>query len=148
MPGLGATDVSTALMRKFMNDLGYASYTSQQWRNRGFKDVTHAALLGRLNSIHGQHQRKFSVIGQSLGGVCARELAKAVPGQVRQVITLGSPFSEHSLASTGIRLYGWLSDVNIEDLDFDRLHAIRSPASVPTTMRPLPPETFWGDTHD
>lgn len=133
LPGLGATDMSTVLMRKFLDDLGYVSYTWEQGRNRGFQDVTHAALLGRLNAIHGQHQRKVSVIGQSLGGVYARELAKAAPGQVRQVITLGSPFSGHPLASTGIRLYEWLSGDNIEDLDFDRHHAIRTPPSVPTT---------------
>lgn len=133
LPGLGATDASTALLRKFLNDLGYASYCWEQSRNRGFQDATHTALLERLNTIHHQHQRKVSVIGQSLGGVYARELAKSAPGQVRQVITLGSPFSGHPLASTGIRLYEWLSGDKIENLDFDRHHAIRTPPPVPTT---------------
>ena len=133
LPGLGATDVSTALLRKFLDDLGYATYAWEQGRNRGFQDVTHAALQRRLDAIHGQHHRQVSVIGQSLGGVYARELAKANPVQVRQVITPGSPFSGHPLASTGIRFYEWLSGDNIEDLDFDRHHAIRTPPPVPTT---------------
>lgn len=133
LPGLGASDVSTALVRKFLDDLGYVTYAWEMGRNRGFQDETHSALQGRLNVIHHKHQQKVSVIGQSLGGVYARELAKAVPQQVRQVITLGSPFSGHPLASTGIRLYEWLSGDNIENLDFDRHHAIRATPPVPTT---------------
>ncbi len=133
LPGLGATDVSTSLLRKFLEDLGYATYAWDMGRNRGFQDETHAALQNRLNNIHHQHRQKVSVIGQSLGGVYARELAKVAPSQVRQVITLGSPFSGHPLASTGIRFYEWLSGHNIEDLDFNRHQAIRSTPSVPTT---------------
>jgi hypothetical protein len=133
LPGLGASDVSTALLRKFLDDLGYVTYAWDMGRNRGFQDETHAALQGRLNIIHHKHQQKVSVIGQSLGGVYARELAKSAPAQVRQVITLGSPFSGHPLASTGIRFYEWLSGDNIEDLDFDRHHAIRATPPVPTT---------------
>lgn len=133
LPGLGASDVSTVLLRKFLDDLGYVSYAWEMGRNRGFQDETHSALQGRLNVIHHKHQQKVSVIGQSLGGVYARELAKAQPQQVRQVITLGSPFSGHPLASTGVRFYEWLSGNNMEDLDFDRHHSIRETPPVPTT---------------
>ena len=133
LPGLGASDLSTALLRRFLDDLGYVSYAWELGRNRGFQDETHTALQGRLHDIFHKHQQKVSVIGQSLGGVYARELAKAVPQQVRQVITLGSPFGGHPLASTGVRFYEWLSGNNIEDLDFDRHHSIRSPPPVPTT---------------
>lgn len=41
------------------------------------------------------------LLGQSLGGVFARELARLDPDRVRHVITLGSPFTGHPLASTG-----------------------------------------------
>ena len=67
LPGLGATDVSTALLRKFLDDLGYASYCWEQGRNRGFQDVTHTSLLGRLSAIHGQHQRKDKKNGRKRG---------------------------------------------------------------------------------
>ncbi len=133
LPGLGATDASTALLRKFIDDLGYVSYAWELGRNRGFKEEVHAAVTQRLATIHDEHKQKVTVIGQSLGGVYARELAKLAPSKVRQVITLGSPFSGHPLASTGIRLYEWLSGDNIEDLDFDRHHEIRATPPVPTT---------------
>lgn len=133
LPGLGATDLSTALLRTFLDDLGYTSYTWEQGRNRGFVETVHHALQSRLDTIHTLHGKKVSIIGQSLGGVYARELAKVAPAQVRQVITLGSPFSGHPLASTGIRMYEWLSGDNIEKMDFDRHHAIGQPPPVPTT---------------
>lgn len=133
LPGLGATDVSTLLLRGFLDDLGYTTYAWEMGINRGFHDETDAALQSRLNIIHQKHQQKVSVIGQSLGGVYARELAKTAPQQVRQVITLGSPFSGHPLASTGVRFYEWLSGGKIEDLDFDRHFALRTTPPVPTT---------------
>lgn len=133
LPGLGATDVSTALLRKFLEDLGYVSYAWKQGRNRGFKDEVGHALLARLNAIHLEHGQKVTLIGQSLGGVYARELAKLAPHKVRQVITLGSPFSGHPLASTGVRAYEWLSGERIEDMDFNRHTSIREAPPVPTT---------------
>ena len=133
LPGLGASDVSTALLRQFIDDLGYVSYPWELGRNKGFKEETHNAIEERLDTIHDEHRRPVSLIGQSLGGVYARELAKLAPHKVRQVITLGSPFSGHPLATSGIRLYEWLSGDNIEDLDFDRHHEIRETPPVPTT---------------
>jgi len=39
--------------------------------------------------------RPVSLVGWSLGGIYAREMARRHPRQVRQVITLGSPFALH-----------------------------------------------------
>ncbi|MDE2416705.1 MAG: alpha/beta hydrolase [Burkholderiales bacterium] len=133
IPGLGASDLSTALLRRFLDDLGYTTYPWAQGRNRGLKDHITSAMLARMQQIHGSHQQKVSIIGQSLGGVFARELAKAAPQAVRQVITLGSPFTGHPLASTGTRLYEWLSGDNLEDMDFSQHLEIRIKPPVPTT---------------
>ncbi|HSV36389.1 MAG TPA: alpha/beta hydrolase [Ramlibacter sp.] len=43
--------------------------------------------------LHRLHGRKVSLVGWSLGGVYAREIAKRRPEAVRQVITLGTPFA-------------------------------------------------------
>jgi pimeloyl-ACP methyl ester carboxylesterase len=45
-----------------------------------------------LTSLHERHDATISVIGWSLGGIYAREIARQHPEAVRQVITLGSPF--------------------------------------------------------
>jgi pimeloyl-ACP methyl ester carboxylesterase len=38
-----------------------------------------------------RHQQRISVVGWSLGGIFARGIARRVPDDIRQVITLGSP---------------------------------------------------------
>jgi pimeloyl-ACP methyl ester carboxylesterase len=133
IPGLGASDMSTALLRRFLNDLGYVSYPWGKGRNRGFKDELSHAMGDHLRGIYDKHQQSVSIIGQSLGGVIAREIARQHPDLVRQVITLGSPFTGHPLASTGTHLYEWLSGDKMEDLDYNRHLEIRVKPPVPTT---------------
>ena len=64
------------------------------------------ALLRELNETHG---RKVSVVGWSLGGVYARQLAKMEPDRVRSVITLGSPFGGQPTATNAWRIYEMVS---------------------------------------
>lgn len=133
IPGLGASDSSTALMRQFLDDLGYVTYPWGLGRNKGMKDEGAALMRQRLKDIFEQHGRTVSLIGQSLGGVFARELARSCPKMVRQVITLGSPFTGHPLASTGTHFYEWLSGDRLEDLDFNQHLEMRIKPPVPTT---------------
>ena len=68
-----------------------------------------AGMEARLAELAQRYQRKVSLIGQSLGGIYARELARRSPALVRQVITLGSPFANDPKASNAWRLYEALS---------------------------------------
>lgn len=133
IPGLGASDMSTVLLRRFLDGLGYATFPWELGRNRGMHDHRIDQMRARLEQIHTDSGRTVSLVGQSLGGVYAREMARTMPKMVRQVITLGSPFAGHPLASTGIRLYEWLSGERMEDLDFDRHRRMRPTPPVPTT---------------
>ncbi len=51
-------------------------------------------MTERLQGLHARHGRKVSLVGWSLGGIYARELARHFPELVRQVITLASPFRD------------------------------------------------------
>lgn len=133
IPGLGASDGSTALLRHFLGTLGYAAYPWGLGRNKGLKEENSALMQQRLQQIFEHHGQKVSLIGHSLGGVFARELAKLDAAKVRQVITLGSPFTGHPLASTGTHLYEWLSGDRFDDLDFNQYLHIRTKPPVPTT---------------
>jgi hypothetical protein len=66
-------------------------------------------LRERLTQIFEQSGRKVSVVGWSLGGVYARDLALAMPDAVRSVITLGSPFSRSPNASNISDVYEFVS---------------------------------------
>ena len=133
IPGLGASDLSTSLLRRFLDALGYQTQPWGQGRNRGLTEHTSTAMGARLQSIYEDQGQKVSIVGQSLGGVFARELAKDAPHRVRQVITLGSPFTGHPLASTGTHLYEWLSGDKFEDMDFNQHLEMRAKPPVPTT---------------
>ncbi len=133
IPGLGTTDLSTAFLRQLLRDLGYRTYPWGMGRNLAMKDELTDDMVEHLERIHRRHNKKVSIIGQSLGGVYARELGKERPELVRQVITLGSPFTGHPLASTGVWLYEALSGENFEYADFDRHLDIRVKPPVPST---------------
>ena len=88
-------------------------------------------LKALLGTIHERHGRRVSVIGQSLGGVFARQLAKAASDQVRQVITLGSPFTGHPRGTNAWRLYELVSGQKVHDPVM--IEQLRQPPPVPTT---------------
>ncbi len=92
LPGFMASDFSTRLLRSFLRDRGYAAHGWKLGLNRGPTPQTVARLVQRLHELHQRYGRRVSLIGWSLGGVFARELARAFPAEVRQVITLATPF--------------------------------------------------------
>jgi pimeloyl-ACP methyl ester carboxylesterase len=99
LPGLAASDTSTRPLRAYLTEQGYTAHGWKQGRNHGPRPGVEAGIDARLAELSGRYRRKVSLIGWSLGGVFARELARAVPALVRQVITLGSPFANEPKAS-------------------------------------------------
>ena len=78
-----------------------------------------------------RHREKVSLVGWSLGGVYAREIAKMHPAQVRCVITLGSPFSGHPRATNAWRFFELVSGQSTPDAAI--LEQLRVAPPVPTT---------------
>jgi pimeloyl-ACP methyl ester carboxylesterase len=93
LPGLLASDSSTALLRRFLRLLGYQVRGWQLGRNLGPTDEVLDGMPAMLAELAARTGGPVSVIGWSLGGIYARELARQRPERVRRVITLGSPFA-------------------------------------------------------
>jgi hypothetical protein len=93
LPGLLASDTSTLPLRSYLGWLGYEVRGWDLGRNRGPTEAVLAGLPRALLAHAWRTGRPVSLIGWSLGGVYARELARHHRGRVRQVITLGSPFA-------------------------------------------------------
>ncbi len=133
LPGFMATDTSTVPLRKYINDLGYAAYSWDLGRNTAklkFIDI----LLERIEEIYEEHGEPVSLIGWSLGGVFARQLAKVKPEVIRQVITLGSPFLGVHQPNNVAWVYNLVSGgKRIKDLDPELFENLPLPAPVPTT---------------
>ncbi len=132
LPGFLASDVSMAPMRRYLKELGYDTYAWKMGRNIGGFSRMRAALRDRLAEIHNATGRKVSVVGWSLGGVYARDLALQEPSMVRYVVTLGSPFANDVRATNATRLYEALSGETVED-NSELRTAIAGDLPVPTT---------------
>ena len=92
LPGFVASDRSTVPLRRLLGRLGYSVHGWGLGRNLGPSADTVAGMGRRMAELADRHGRRMSLVGWSLGGVYARELARHAPDAVRQVITLGSPF--------------------------------------------------------
>jgi pimeloyl-ACP methyl ester carboxylesterase len=130
-PGLVASDLSTQPLRQFLESLGYAAYPWEHGRNVGPREGLLDACLARLKALRKQHRQKVSLIGWSLGGLYARELAKLARNDVRLVITLGTPFTGHPKATNAWRLYELVAGHKIGAPEIHE--PLRVPPDVPTT---------------
>jgi pimeloyl-ACP methyl ester carboxylesterase len=93
LPGLLADDMSNQPLRSYLAALGY---TTRGWglgRNIGPTDAVLDGMPLALRDLAAETGGPVSLIGWSLGGIYAREIARDHPGLVRQVITMGSPFA-------------------------------------------------------
>lgn len=92
LPGFGADDNSTRPLRTVLRGQGYWAHSWHLGRNIGPTASIVDGMRQRLEELHDRHGRTVTLIGQSLGGIYARALARQEPEAVRQVITLGSPY--------------------------------------------------------
>lgn len=136
LPGFVTTDISTAPLRRFLRGLGYDAYAWELGRNLGPKAIGHEGekLIARLREIHDATGHKVSLIGWSLGGVMARQLSRRAPEAVRQVISLGSPFTGRPQATNVWRTYQILTGQRLDDPDTRvQLSESALPPPVPST---------------
>lgn len=103
LPGLLAGDFSTAPLRRFLRALCYDAHGWERGLNLGPSAAVRRLLEQRLQGLRRRHGRRVSLVGWSLGGIYARELARTHADDVRVVVTLASPFRDIS-ASHAARL--------------------------------------------
>lgn len=105
IPGFMVHDViSTRLRRTLIN----AGYDARGWGlglNKGLQPGVLEALLALIDRIYAEKKHSIILIGWSLGGLFARELAKLRPDIIDRVITLASPFSGDPRANNAWKLY-------------------------------------------
>lgn len=131
LPGLVAGDGSTRLLRRFLNSRGYDAHGWGLGRNFGPRPGIEDGMVERLASLHARERRKVSLLGWSLGGVYARLLASAHPELVRDVITLGSPFSGAARSTNAWRIYEGVSGQSSQDPK--RMQHVQPTPPVPTS---------------
>ncbi len=101
LPGLGASDRSTAALRLYLNVLGYEAHGWNRGRNVRAAGADLPAVAAQIAALHTRTGTPVTLIGWSRGGLIAREAARVAPDAVRMVITLGSPFAAPAATNVG-----------------------------------------------
>lgn len=113
-PGLSANDISTMPLRRYLQSLNHTPWGWEQGFNFGPRPGVLDEARKHLVRTFEATGRKVSLVGWSLGGVYARELAKELPHMVRGVITLGTPFAGSHKSTNAWRIYQLVSGRNVE----------------------------------
>ena len=134
-PGLATNGSAVAPLRKFCASLGYAALDWGRGYNTGPRgNLTQwlDQLADHTAALLAPHQASASLIGWSLGGLYAREVAKRLSSQTRQVITIGTPFNATADHTRVGWLYRLLSGAAV-DIAPAFSCQLRTPPPVPTT---------------
>jgi pimeloyl-ACP methyl ester carboxylesterase len=131
LPGFGADDRSTLLLRRYLSLLGYDAHGWGRGRNVRRPGEDLPAVLAQIKGLAAKHRMPVTLIGWSRGGIMAREIARMIPESVRMVITLGSPFADAS-ANNIQPLWKMLTGEEAPSSP-DRLRQIAQPIPVPAT---------------
>ncbi len=109
IPGFLCSDLSTSMLRRFLRRIGYRAYGWKQGINWGPKPGVRTRLLHRVHQLQERWGQPVTIIGWSLGGFYARELACIRPDLIREVITLGSPLHGTPQSTAVWNAFLWLN---------------------------------------
>lgn len=130
VPGMGATDASMQLLRQFLRHLGHDARSAGLGRIH--RDVPGLArrLADCTNQVHRSTDRPVALVGWSVGGIMAREVARLHPDLVTRVITFGSPIAG---GPAGTVMHFRYSDRELEQIAAAMEARRATPIRVPIT---------------
>jgi pimeloyl-ACP methyl ester carboxylesterase len=135
-PGLGGAPFTTSHLRRFLKESGFDAHCWGRGVNTGPDGLFDEWLMSLVEDVqlkYREHGRKVSLVGWSLGGVYAREIARQAPRAVRQVITLGTPFASMGGGATHAETVYKLLGGDTSQLTPQMQARLRETPPVPTT---------------
>ncbi len=133
LPGFLTSDHSTDFLRNYLRAIGLNAVGWEMGRNLGGLYRMRDQLRKKVAELRRQSGKRVSVVGWSLGGVYARDLALSLPDMIRGIITLGSPFSGDLRANNVGRLYDRVSGETVDDAAVEDVMALAGEMPVPAT---------------
>ena len=132
IPPFGAGDAFTTVMRSYLGRMGYQVHP---WRRQEILALHRLSTvaLKRLGELAAGAGGQVSLIGHSLGGIYAREVARAAPELVRRVITVGSPFAGDLKSNVVWPMYESVTGTRIKSIPPEVMARLNEPLPVPST---------------
>lgn len=136
VPGFLASGRSMRTVRNYLRAWGYDARCWRLGRNLGLsreRDIE-KLLDYRLRKLYERSGGTVSLIGWSLGGLLAREMARRSPHLVRSVIMLGSPIGCPK-GTNAWRIFEAVSGISVDHEDIRRrVEMLREPIeNIPMT---------------
>lgn len=131
IPGFGGSDKHMKPLKLALKSLGFAPHGWGQGYNWGMRPQVRDGLAQRLQLLQERYSQKVALVGWSLGGVFAREIARHQPEYVSMVFTMGSPINGHPNANNVARIFNLVNPRNKADGDMDAFQRRRIPPPVP-----------------
>jgi pimeloyl-ACP methyl ester carboxylesterase len=134
-PGLASDKHAIGPLKAFCEKLGYTAYDWGRGFNTGPQGDPQVWLDELAQDIQARvstHPDSISLVGWSLGGIYAREVAKRLPGRVRQVVTIGTPFAGSGQQTNAGLVYRLLNGSE-PTIDTAMKTNLRTAPRVPTT---------------
>jgi len=131
VPGFVAHDRTTEPLRRALAEAGWRVHGWDMGFNLGVRANTVERLESRLEAI--RDGDRVLLVGWSLGGLFARELARSASDRVRAVVTLGSPFSGDPKQNNVWRAYEMIARHKVDDPPIPRI----------TEKPPVPHLAIW-----
>jgi pimeloyl-ACP methyl ester carboxylesterase len=132
IPGFLANDRSTLGLQRALASAGFRVTGWGMGFNRGVKEDILDRLVEQIKAFGAG--TPVILVGWSLGGIYAREVAKLRPDLVEKVITLGSPFSGDRRNNNVWRIYEWVAGHPVDDPPI---------ATGPSSKPPVPTLALW-----
>jgi hypothetical protein len=125
IPGFVATDRTTLGLQRALAAAGWRVTGWDLGLNRGVEADTRERIVEKILAFGGGEPVRL--VGWSLGGVFAREVAKLRPDLVVWVATMGSPFSGDPRGNNVWRLYEWVAGHPVDDPPIETVLAKKPP---------------------
>jgi len=132
IPPFGTGDAFTTVLRTYLRRLGYVVHPWGQAEILALHRL-HTVAVSRLREVAAEAGEPISLIGHSLGGIYAREVARVAPEHVRRVVTLGSPFGGDLKSNVVWPMYESVTGTRIKSIPQEVLARMNEPLPVPST---------------
>ncbi len=131
LPGWKAPELTTAPLRGYLRSIGHDARSWGFGINQGDVEAKRDEMVTKVRKLAERSERPVNLLGWSLGGVVAREVARSAPESVHRLVIYGSPVVGGPTHTAGVGTY--------ETQEVERIRELQAhldatdPVTTPTT---------------